>query len=68
MCKSWLRWFFDGSKKAIEQVISETGIKDYSQLNERRVVEVVAMNDLEAWKKQRFLKLLESGFGFGFGK
>ncbi len=52
-------------KKAIEQAISETKIQDYSQLNERRVVEIVAMNDVEAWKKQRVLKLLDSGFDFG---
>ena len=52
-------------KKAIEQVISESKIQDYSQINESRIVEVVAMNDVEAWKKQRVLKLLNSGFGFG---
>jgi murein DD-endopeptidase MepM/ murein hydrolase activator NlpD len=52
-------------KKAIEQVISETGIQDYAKLNERRVVEVVANNDIEAWKKQRVLKLLNSDFDFG---
>jgi murein DD-endopeptidase MepM/ murein hydrolase activator NlpD len=52
-------------KKAIEQVVSETGIKDYTKINERRVVEIVAMNDTDTWKKQRVLKLLESGFGFG---
>ena len=49
-------------KKAIEQLISETGIQDYAQLNERRIVEIVANNDVETWKKQRVLKLLSSGF------
>jgi LysM repeat protein len=51
-------------KKAIDQVIAETGMTDYSKINERRVVEVVAMNDTETWKKQRVLKLLDSGFSF----
>jgi LysM repeat protein len=51
-------------KKAIEQVISETGVQDYTKLNERRVVEIVAMNDTDVLKKQRVLKLLSSGFSF----
>jgi hypothetical protein len=51
-------------KKAIEQIISETGITDLSNIDERKIVEVVAGNDLEAWKKQRVLKLLNSGFSF----
>jgi LysM repeat protein len=51
-------------KKAIEQIISETGIRDLSNIDERKIVEVVAANDLEAWKKQRVLKLLISEFSF----
>ncbi|MDZ7897871.1 MAG: LysM peptidoglycan-binding domain-containing protein [Arcicella sp.] len=51
-------------KKAIEQVIAEMGTIDYAKINERRVVEVVAMNDNDTWKKQRVLKLLKSGFSF----
>jgi LysM domain len=51
-------------KKAIEKIISETGISDLSNINEQKIVEVVAENDLEAWKKQRVLKLLNSGFSF----
>jgi LysM repeat protein len=51
-------------KKAIDQVIAETGITDYTKMNERRVVEVLAMNDTDTWKKQRVLKLLDSGFSF----
>jgi LysM repeat protein len=51
-------------KKAIEQVIVETGIKDYAKINERRVVEVLAMNDTDTWKRQRVLRLLDSRFSF----
>ncbi|MEA5458456.1 LysM peptidoglycan-binding domain-containing protein [Arcicella sp. LKC2W] len=51
-------------KKAIEQVVAESGIKDLSKINEKRVVEMVAQNDIEAWKKQRVLKILNSGFSF----
>jgi peptidoglycan endopeptidase LytF len=51
-------------KKAIEQIIAETGIKDLSNIDERKIVEVVAANDLESWKKQRVLKLLSSNFAF----
>ena len=51
-------------KKAIEQIINETGITDLSNIDERKIVEAVASNDLEAWKKQRILKLLNSGFSF----
>ena len=51
-------------KKAIEQIILETGISDLSNIDERKIVEVVAANDLESWKKQRVLKLLNSGFSF----
>ncbi|MCU0470439.1 MAG: LysM peptidoglycan-binding domain-containing protein [Arcicella sp.] len=51
-------------KKAIEQAITESSLNDYTKINERRVVEIVAMNDAEAWKKQRVLKILQSGFNF----
>lgn len=51
-------------KKAIEQVLSESGSSDISSLDERNIVEKVAMNDVEAWKKQRVLKILDSGFSF----
>jgi murein DD-endopeptidase MepM/ murein hydrolase activator NlpD len=51
-------------KKAIEQVIAETNITDLSRINEKRVVEIVAQNDVEAWKKQRVLKIIDSGFSF----
>ena len=51
-------------KKAIEQIIFETGITDLNNIDERKIVEFVANNDLEAWKKQRVLKLLSSGFSF----
>lgn len=51
-------------KKAIEQIISETENNDLSNINERKIVEVVATNDLEIWKKQRVLKLLNGGFSF----
>lgn len=51
-------------KKAIEQVVAESGISDLSKINEKRVVEVVAQNDVEAWKKQRVLKILNSDFSF----
>jgi peptidoglycan endopeptidase LytF len=51
-------------KKAIEQVIAENNLTNLANLNERRLVEVVAMNDIEAWKKQRVLKILDSGFSF----
>lgn len=51
-------------KKAIEQVVSETGISDLANINERRVVEVLAQNDAEAWKRDRVMKVLNSGFSF----
>ncbi len=51
-------------KKAIEQVLSEAGGADITNLDERNIVEKVAMNDVEAWKKQRVLKILDSGFSF----
>jgi LysM domain len=51
-------------KKAIEQMIAENNLSDLTQMDERRLVQKIADNDVEAWKKQRILKLLESGFGF----
>ena len=51
-------------KKAIEQIISETGISSLNNIDERKIVEVVAANDVESWKKQRVLKLLSSSFSF----
>ncbi len=51
-------------KKAIEQVLSESGSGDITSLDERSIIEKVAMNDVETWKKQRVLKVLDSGFSF----
>ena len=51
-------------KKAIEQVVSESGSGDITSLDERTIIEKVAMNDVETWKKQRVLKVLDSGFSF----
>jgi hypothetical protein len=51
-------------KKAIEQMIAENNLSDLTQIDERRLVQKIADNDVEAWKKQRILKLLDSGFGF----
>jgi hypothetical protein len=42
--------------------ISETRISNLSNINERKIVEIVIANDLENWKKQRVLKSLNSGF------
>jgi LysM domain len=51
-------------KKAIEQIIAENNLSDLTQIDERRLIQKIAENDVEAWKKQRILKLLDSGFGF----
>lgn len=51
-------------KKAIEQIIFETKITDINNIDETKIVQVVAANDLESWKKLRVLKLLSSGFSF----
>jgi LysM domain len=51
-------------KKAIEQMITENNLSDLTQIDERRLVQKIADNDVETWKKQRILKLLDSGFGF----
>ncbi len=51
-------------KKAIEQMIAENNLSDLTRLDERKLVQKIADNDVEAWKKQRVLKILDSGFGF----
>ncbi len=51
-------------KKAIEQMIAEGNLSDLMKIDERKLVQKIADNDVEAWKKQRILKLLDSGFGF----
>lgn len=51
-------------KKAIEQIILDNGNTDLNNIDERKIVEMVAANDLESWKKQRVLKLLSSSFSF----
>lgn len=48
-------------KKAIEQLSSGSNL--YS-LDETAIVNQVAANDVESWKKQRVLKILSSGFSF----
>lgn len=51
-------------KKAIEQMIGENKFLDIYKINENVLVQKIADNDAEAWKKQRVLKLLDSGFSF----
>jgi hypothetical protein len=51
-------------KRAIEMMIAENNLLDLTQIDEKRLVQKIADNDVEAWKKQRILKLLDSGFGF----
>ena len=51
-------------KKAIEQMIAENKFLDIFKLDEKQLVQAVANNDVETWKKQRILKLLDSGFPF----
>lgn len=54
-------------QKAIAQVAAESGIYSVASLgsiDERRVVETVANNDIEQWKKDRTRKLLSSNFSF----
>jgi peptidoglycan endopeptidase LytF len=51
-------------KKAIEQMIAENNLSDLSKIDEKILVRKIADNDVEAWKKQRVLKLLDSGFSF----
>lgn len=51
-------------KKAIEQLIAENNLSDLSHIDEKILVQKIADNDIESWKKQRILKLLNSGFSF----
>ncbi len=51
-------------KKAIEQLIAENNLSDLSKIDEKILVQKIADNDIESWKKQRVLKLLDSGFSF----
>lgn len=51
-------------KRAIEQLIAENNLSDLSKIDEKILVRKIADNDAESWKKQRVLKLLDSGFSF----
>jgi hypothetical protein len=51
-------------KKAIEQLIVENNLSNLTQIDEKRLVQKISDNDIESWKKQRVLKLLDSGFSF----
>ncbi|WP_026995229.1 LysM peptidoglycan-binding domain-containing protein [Flectobacillus major] len=54
-------------KTAIEKVAQESGITTavgLAKINERRVVEVLAMNETDTLKRDRTLKLLNEGFSF----
>jgi LysM repeat protein len=51
-------------KKAIEQVILENNLLDFSRIDEKRLVEVLAANETEPFRKQRMLKILNSNFSF----
>jgi hypothetical protein len=54
-------------QKAVTQVCSQSGIYSVIELpniDEQSVVQAVANNDVEAWKKARVQKLLSSNFSF----
>jgi hypothetical protein len=51
-------------KKAIEQLMTQDNLSDLFNIDEKILVQKVADNDIESWKKQRVLKLLDSGFSF----
>lgn len=54
-------------QKAVMQVCSQSGIysvAELSNIDEQSIVQAVANNDIESWKKARVQKLLSSDFSF----